>query len=104
MKQYCYEYNVKVNLAKTKFFVVSGAVADRESIIVDDLVVHWCDMYIYLGSPFTPEGSVSSAVKAQAERKMKDINKFISFVKKNNDVPFLVKKNKTKKNVYLKHA
>lgn len=51
MKQYCNEYKVKVNLAKTKFFVVSGTAADRESIIVDDLVVHWCDMYIYTWDP-----------------------------------------------------
>ena len=38
------------------------------------------------------DGSVSSAVKEYAERKMKDINKFILFIKKNNDIPFLVKK------------
>ncbi len=39
MKQYCDAYNVGVDLAKTKFFVVSGVAADRESIIVDDLTV-----------------------------------------------------------------
>ncbi len=92
MKRYCDTYNMGVNLAKTKFFMASGAAADREPIIVDDLMVEWCDMYVYLGSPFTSDGSVSSAVKAHAERKMKDINKFILFVKKNNDISFLVKK------------
>ncbi len=60
VKQYCDEYNVRVNLAKTKFFVVRGAAADKEPIIVDDLTVEWCDMYVSLGSPFTPDGSVFS--------------------------------------------
>ena len=92
MKQYCNTYNMGVNLAKTKFFVVNSTAADKEPIMVDDLIVEWCDVYVYLGSPFTADGSIFSAVKVHAERKMKDINKFVSFVKKNNDIPFLVKK------------
>ena len=47
---------------------------------------------MYLGSPFTADGLVSRAVKAHADAVVKHIIKFTSFLSKNNDVPFIVKK------------
>ena len=41
------------------FFVVRGDNDDNQPIMVDDVVVESCDRYIYLGSPFTADGSVS---------------------------------------------
>ena len=81
-----------VNLSKTNFFMISGTAADKEPMIIDNLKVEWCNRYVYLGFPFTSDGSVFSIIKAHAERKIKVIRKFIYFVKINNDLPFLVKK------------
>lgn len=92
LKQYCDTYNMGINLSKTRFFVIGSSAADKEPLIVNNVIVEWCDMYIYLGSPFTSDGSFFSAVKPHAERKMKDFKKYVSFLKKNNDLPFLVKK------------
>lgn len=47
---------------------------------------------VYLGSPFTADGSVSSSVRAHADAKMPHVIKFVSFLNKNNDIPFRVKK------------
>lgn len=92
LKQYCNEYGVKTNHTKTNFFVVNGSNVEKESLCVDDLVVEWCDNYVYLGSPFTADGSVSSVVRAHATAKIPHALKFVSFLKKNNDIPFFVKR------------
>ena len=63
-----------------------GKLGDSEPLRVLESI------YIYLGSPFTSDGSPSSAVKAHASIKMTHVNKFVSFLKKNNDIPFIVKK------------
>ena len=47
---------------------------------------------MYLSSQFTSDGSVSSAVKWHAKNKLCHVLKYVSFVKKNNDIPFIVKK------------
>ena len=90
--QFCRNYGMKVNETKTKFMVICGSDADRLPMIVDGLVVNHCHRYTYLGSPFTADGSASAAVKAHAQDKMAHFNKFVSFLQKNNDVPFIVKK------------
>ena len=46
---------------------------------------------MYLGSPFTADGSVSTAIKIHAENKMCHVLKFVAFVNKNNNAPFYVK-------------
>ena len=79
-------------MSKTKFFAVNISIVDREPFRVDGLTVSWCDRYIYLGGVFTSDGSVSSSIAAHAQAKMCHILKFISFVNKNNDVTFFVKK------------
>ena len=73
LKQYCNEYGMKVNNTKTKFFVVNGSEVEKEALRVDDLVVEWCDKYVYLGSPFTGDGSVSSVVRAHATAKISHV-------------------------------
>ncbi len=92
LRRYCTEYGMKINQIKTKFFVISGSEADSEPLVVNDLVVNSCHLYIYLGSPFTSDGCISSAVKAHANAKTCHVLKYVSFVTKNNDVPFIVKK------------
>ena len=81
-----------VNEEKTKFFVINGTQNDLMPLQVDGLTVTSCTSYVYLGSPFTCDGSVSSAIKMHARIKMGHVIKYVSFVKKNNDVPFIVKR------------
>lgn len=83
---------MKVNQEKAKFFVINGTNGDTDPMSVDDLTVNPCNSYIYLGSPFTSDGSVTSAVKEHARNKLCQVIKYVNFVKKNNDVPFVVKK------------
>ncbi len=55
-------------------------------------MVDWCDSYMYLGSIFICDGSVSSAVASHARCKTAHVLKSVSFLQKNRDVPFYVKK------------
>ena len=55
-------------------------------------MVESCTRYTYLGSIFTADGFVSSSVAAHAQSRVAHVNKFVSFLHKNNDIPFIVKK------------
>ena len=92
MNNYCNEYEMRINLGKTKFFVINGNGDDGEPMHVGNLIVEHCEKYIYLGSPFTADGSPTSAVKAHAVSKIPHVLKFVSFLRKNDDVPFIVKR------------
>ena len=91
LHEFCNQNNMKVNLGKTKFMVINGDEHDKHPLTVEDLVVRWCEQYVYLGSVFTVDGMSSSAIAADAKIRMAQVIKFISFVQKNNDVPFFVK-------------
>ena len=92
LQNYCTQYGMAINQSKTQFFVINGTSRDVEPMVVDGIAVRHCDLYIYLGSPFTSDGSPSSAVKAHAKLKLPHVLKFVSFLRKNNDVPFIVKR------------
>ena len=81
-----------INASKTKFFVIGGSQREAEPLRVGELVISSCISYVYLGSPFASDGSISSAVKLHAKNKLCQVLKFVSFVKKNNDIPFIVKR------------
>ena len=90
--QFCSKYGMIINEKKTKLMVINGSENDKESVIINDLTIKHCDLYIYLGSPFTSDGTFTSAVKAHIQEKMAHFHKFIAFVEKNSDIPFVVKK------------
>ena len=92
LRTFCQSYGMKINQSKTKFFVIGGNPGDSLPLNVDDLIIESCTSYTYLGSIFTSDGLVTSSVKAHAQNKMCQVLKFISFLKKNNDVPFVVKR------------
>ncbi len=92
LKKFCDDYSMTINMSKTKFFVINGNAEDYEPLRVDGLVVTRCNRYVYLGSPFTADGSVSKDVKEHADTVVKHIIKFTSFLNKNNDIPFIVKR------------
>ena len=90
--QFCKKYGMVINEKKTKLMVINGSPIDKEPIIVNRLIIKHCDLYMYLGSPFTSDGSLSSAVKAHAREKMAHFHKFIGFINNNSDLPFAIKK------------
>lgn len=59
--EFCDEYGMTINERKTKFFVINGRAGDADALYVNGLMVDHCDSYVYLGSPFTCDGSASSA-------------------------------------------
>ena len=79
-------------MKKTKFFVIDGVEEDKQPLDVEGLAVEARQQYVYLGSPFTVDGSATSAIRVQAQNKMCHTLKFISFIEKNNDIPFIVKR------------
>ena len=89
---YCNAYGMKINQSKTKFMAINGSREEEEPMRVGDLVVDKCQKYIYLGSPFTADGSTASSVKAHAKAKIPHVLKYVSFLRKNNDIPFIVKR------------
>ena len=81
-----------INESKTKLMVINGNDIDKESINVNNLVIKHCDIYTYLGSPFTSDGSISSAIRIHTQEKMAHFHKFIAFLNKNSELPFIIKK------------
>lgn len=92
LNQFCNDYGMVINQQKTKFFVINGVEVDVQPFEVDQVVINVCNQYVYLGSVFTSDGTASAAIKAHARAKMCHVLKFVSFLKKNRDVPFYVKR------------
>ena len=89
---FCKDYGMIVNEKKTYFMVINGDEVDQEPIVVNSATIKHCNSYTYLGSPFTSDGLPSSAVKAHAQDKLSHFHKFIAFIEKNSDLPFIIKK------------
>lgn len=89
---FCKEHGMKVNCAKTKCFVVNGGAGDEQPLCVGDLVVNHRASYVYLGSTFTGDGSVTTSVKENATEKLCQVLKFVTFIEKHNTAPFIVKR------------
>ncbi len=93
LNEFCTNNGMVVNNAKIKcFFTVNARERDREPFHVGEIKVQWCDQYTYLGCVFTSDVALSSAIAAHAKSKTCQILKCVSFLKKNTDVPFYVKK------------
>ena len=90
--KFCEKYGMVINENKTKLMVINGNNTDRDSITVNRISINHCDTYTYLGSPFTSDGSLSTAVKVHAQERMVHFHKFIAFINKNYDLPFVIKK------------
>ena len=51
-----------INEHKTKLMVINGTNVDRQPISSNNLTIKHCDKYIYLGSPFTADGSLAPSI------------------------------------------
>lgn len=65
---YCNDDGMRIN-EKKKIFIVNVK-EDMKPTHVDNLTVQWCGSYVFLGSPFTCDGSVSHAAKLRATLKL----------------------------------
>ena len=93
---FCTVSGMKINESKTKFMVINRKGDDRQDILVTDkgqsLRISSCEEYNYLGCWFTQDGGLSAAIKKHVRDKYKHFVKLISFLSKNRDFPFSVKK------------
>ena len=81
-----------INEDKTKLMVINGSLIDKLPIFVNRIAIKHCDTYTYLGSPFTSDGLLSSVVKFHVQEKMAHFHKFLAFLDKNFELPFIIKK------------
>ena len=72
--------------------VINGENRDKLSINMGNFIVGHCLKYEYLGSIFTSDGNVATALKEHLTEKMKELYKLVLFYYKNTDMPFIVKK------------
>ena len=65
--EFCKKSGMVINQSKTKFMVINSESSDRKELEIsyDELTCHmsWCDSYVYLGSIFTSEGKIVTALK-----------------------------------------
>ena len=83
---------MKINELKTKSFVVGASEQDMEPPCAAGLEVPRCRQYTCHGATFTTGGSAHQAVRTHAHAMTAHTATFVSFSKKNNDVPFMIKK------------
>ena len=91
LQQFCEDSGMVINQSKTKFMLIHGSNIDRSPLISGSLTVDNCEAYTYLGSVFTQDGKIESALKCHLVSKQPHVMKFTSFVTKNCDFPFWVK-------------
>ena len=81
-----------VNEPKTQMMVINGTAADRYDFRVGNVVVKHTVSYIYLGSPFTENGKLIDVISLHVKSRVKDLNKFKIFCRKNETMPYVFKR------------
>ena len=90
--EFCEKYGMKVNEVKTNLLVINGNRKDREDFVCGEVTVKHATSYIYLGSPFTEDGRMSTILKMHLKTRVADLNKFKIFCKVNATMPYVYKK------------
>ena len=80
---------MEIHPTKSKFLVINSD--DKAPIVLDSVIVSYTDVYLYLGSFISME-SISDQLKHHFKDKYKQVLKFYTFLYKNNDVPYHVKR------------
>ena len=91
LTEFCEKYGMVVNELKTKLLVINGSKEDMVTITVKNVKVKHATSYIYLGSPVTEDGKISSVIEIHLKCRIADLNKFKLFCKKNETMPFKFK-------------
>ncbi len=74
---------------KSKFMTVNTS--DTEPFIINDITILYTDSYVYLGSP-TSNAPRQKHVADHMSLKKCHVRKFSSFLQKNSDAPYSIKK------------
>ena len=82
LNEFCSTHGMKINIRKTMFIVINGKEEDKCDLIIGDICVKRCSHYVYLGSPFSDGGSTSDSIKVNANIRMCQALKFVSFLPK----------------------
>ena len=91
-QDYCEEYGMSINQKKTQFMVINKSKGDTETIVSRGINVKYCKSYTYLGAPITDNGSYLTMIDIHSKDKLKHTIKFYTFLNRNPDVPFSMKK------------
>ena len=78
-----------INFKKTNFLSINAD--DQSPFAIRGMTIYPTNKYIYLGSPITG-GSISDQIQEHLHEKKKHSRKFSSFLAKNADAPFHVKR------------
>ena len=65
---------------------------DKKPLLIGDISVLHCDTYVYLGSIFTSDGCIRTALAQHAKEMNKQLCKLVMFMNTNKDMPFVVKR------------
>ena len=98
-QQFCQEYGMHINEKKTKFMVINH----DEAVICNNATVRYCKSYTYLGATITDDGSYRTMLEINSKEQMKQLVKFYSFLNRNPEVPFSIKKKVAEACVFLLH-
>ena len=80
---------MKVNEKKTKLLCVN--VKDPQPLTFDNITIELCERYVYLGNVIMNE-PIHVQMEEHIQSQYKNIRKFQSFLAKNHDAPFGVKR------------
>ena len=89
LKQSADKLGMVIHPTKSRFLCINAS--DKSPIILDDVAVTYTQVYTYLGSIISME-RISDQVKRHFDSKYSQILKFYTFLYKNNDAPFYVKR------------
>ena len=87
--KYCKDFGMKINAKKTQFIAIN--VSDTSPFVFGETIINGCEKYNYLGSVITG-GSLSQQIKEHSKTKISHLHKFYSFLARNRNAPFDVKK------------
>ncbi len=85
----CHQINSNIHPIKSRFMTVNTN--DREPFILQNVVISYTQEYTFIGSQVS-NSKLSKQVSSQVDSKHCHVRKFTSFICKNEDVPYIVKK------------
>lgn len=88
MTEFCSQYGMQMNCAKTNFMVINGSEEDRLDIDIDGESIAYCSKYTYLGAVIHEQSSFAQFMNDHVSDKNRNLLKMFSFLNKNFDLPF----------------
>ena len=94
LAKWCNQSGMVINEDKTKYMAFNSA--ERRPVLLHThagvVTVLHCTEYTYLGCVVTSDGKISTSIAKHVSTRGKAINKLVRFLDKNENAPFIVKK------------